>query len=143
MAECVEKALDQYALYHRDKRNECVHLAGIPLIVIGLGIFITNLFTLLPMLVIYIAYAGFCRKLKITLPLAALTFLGIAFGLFFPWWVGLGLMVLNLAIQIASHRFFEKGEGRNPAFFTNLKLVLVAPIWWARQISNWKSDPRI
>ncbi len=136
MSPIIATALEKYALYHQNKRNEVVHAVGIPLIVIGFGIFLTSLLSLFPMLILLIVYAGFCREPRITLPLSVLVFAGIALGLMLPWWVGLMVLFFSLAGQVVSHRIFEKGTGKNPAFFTNLKLTLVAPIWWARYISQ-------
>jgi len=129
--------LVQYARYHRDPRNIATHVVGIPLIVFAIGALLARptwgtglspagllwLFTTLW----YLTRGQFTLGLAVSLAnlalvaLAALLVQGPSLGL--GW--SLGLLVLGWACQFVGHYY----EGRKPAFFDDVRGLLVGPLF--------------
>ena len=133
--------LVQYAEYHRDPRNIQTHLVGVPLIVLALGVLLSQPAlsvagaVLTPAWVIFVLIAGWyltrglwALGLAVSLAVGGLLWAG-------QWWAasvsgsvwawGLGLFVVGWIIQFVGHYY----EGRKPAFADDLVGLLVGPMF--------------
>ncbi len=142
----LEENLTRYAACHRDRRNIATHFAGIPMIVIAIVIAGASVsipagpvdFTLAA-----IASAAACvyyfrldfifgvtMAVALFLACAAasetLARLGTAGGL----GAALALFVAGWALQFLGHRF----EGMKPAFFDDVRQLLVGPLFVCAEI---------
>jgi len=133
--------LNQYAEYHRDRRNILTHFVGVPMIVFGLGVLLAGWsFTLLglaltPAWLVFALVAAWYlsrRHLGIgaatTLAVGALLWLAhrVSGGTLVQWlaW-GLGFFAVGWVIQFVGHYY----EGRKPAFADDLVGLLVGPMF--------------
>lgn len=124
----------QYAGYHQDVRNKRAHLAGIPLIVLGLlGLF--SLLRLGPVdlavltaIAVLLYYAAIdARGAFISAAVFAILY-GIAIHL--PWEVNVGALILGWVFQLVGHRF----EGNKPKFLENLIYLLIGPLYFFQEL---------
>ena len=133
--------LNQYAEYHRDRRNIATHLIGVPIIGVGLGVllsepsFVVNGLAITPgWMLVALASLWFVTRGALLLGLAtslifALVML-IAHRIPTPnlavWagW-GVGLFALGWLIQFVGHYY----EGRKPAFVDDITGLLVGPMF--------------
>lgn len=127
-----------YGTYHRDRRNIASHCFGIPMIILGLDILLSR-----PDVAV--------AKLSLTPALLLSVLLGIyylranlLFGLVISAWLilfvvmaqaiaaasdsawlfgGLGLLVGGWVLQFIGHYY----EGRKPAFFDDIRGLLIGP----------------
>ena len=137
----IEQHLTQYAAYHRDRRNIATHFVGVPMIV----------FAIVLALATVIIPAG-----PVAVSLAAVTSLALsAYYLRLDWALGIAmaivlflmcaaasemthrlgtgaslgwalvLFVWGWAIQFLGHKF----EGMKPAFFDDIRQLLIGPIF--------------
>ena len=138
--------LEEYATYHRDRRNLICHAIGIPLIVLAIIALLRLMASrtsyhhgLAELLVIavMIYYVTAFRSLGAPrrpywpayVACAGLVVLYVIAGsVTLPWAVG--LFVLGWAFQFVGHAF----EGKSPAFQTNLLHLLVGPLWVASHL---------
>jgi uncharacterized membrane protein YGL010W len=121
------RLFEDYASYHRHPANKLCHYIGIPLIVFTL---MGLLWRLSPVVAVAVALAVVLYDLRLsvrlTLPFAAFLLLsavgapGLPLGVL---WAG---FVLGWALQFAGHFLYEK---KAPAFFENLRQLLVGPLW--------------
>ncbi|MEK9185988.1 MAG: Mpo1-like protein [Patescibacteria group bacterium] len=128
-AEIVERALQKYIQYHQHPTNEKVHLVGIPLIIIGIAILLTNL---LAFWVFFLIIAIYCLlSWREGLVLACWFWLFAFLGMICPWYVGLILIGVSFGVQTITHKIYEGGY---PAIFSHPEHVWAAPIWWAQKM---------
>ena len=133
--------LNQYAEYHRDRRNIVTHFFGVPMIVFGVGVllaavhFVINgrditlawaLFALVA--VWYLTRGHFGIGLATTAGVGLLIALahqvaGAPLGLWLAW--GLGFFAVGWVIQFIGHYY----EGKKPAFADDLVGLLVGPMF--------------
>ncbi len=133
--------LQQYAEYHRDRRNILTHFVGVPMIVFGIGVllskpaFVLGGLALTPAwLVLALAAAWYLTRghlgigLATTLGVGALVWAAhrVGDGSTAAWltW-GLGFFVVGWIIQFIGHYY----EGRKPAFADDLVGLLVGPMF--------------
>jgi uncharacterized membrane protein YGL010W len=134
--------LQQYAEYHRDRRNIATHFVGVPMIVFGVGALLARPEFMLGerawtpgwiVLVLavgwYVSRGLFTLGLVTSLAVGALVFAahGLTQGLSTWAWLAwaLGFFGLGWVIQFVGHWY----EGRKPAFADDLVGLLVAPMF--------------
>lgn len=142
----VVQHLARYGEYHRDPRNVATHLVGIPMIVLAVEVLLSRPLWLVagqplnPAMVASLAVALFYLRLDLRLGLVMVVILalcgwtGLALAaLPTAQWLGwgAGLFVLGWAIQIVGHWF----EGRKPAFFDDLRSLLIGPLFVAAELA--------
>lgn len=141
------RQLIEYARYHRDPRNIATHFVGIPLIAFGIAAMLARIplgdaAALLPgahWLVWALTGVWYLRqgRWSLTVPtmaaLAALVALAQPLGdastaTWLTW--GLGSFVVGWVFQAVGHVW----EGRKPAFFDDLRGLLVGPMFVLAEI---------
>jgi uncharacterized membrane protein YGL010W len=139
--------LDEYSGFHRTHGNELCHFVGVPLIVAGSGVLLSQLrlanvfgFPLTLTEVVLAAIAVFyiveARWLGL---LTALVITGLAeVCRLLPFYAGLALFLVGWAVQFVGHSVFEH---RAPAFLGNLLHLLVGPAWLLERAAKPKSLP--
>ncbi|MEO7742464.1 MAG: Mpo1-like protein [Usitatibacter sp.] len=137
----IEQNLTQYAAYHRDRRNIVTHFVGVPLIVFSIiltlatvaipagsiaitlaavvsvcaSIYYLKLDIALGITMAIVLFAMCAGASEMTARMSTAAALGAALALF----------VIGWAIQFLGHRF----EGVKPAFYDDLKQLLIGPIF--------------
>lgn len=143
----IDALLDQYSDDHRDHTNQVIHLLCVPAIVWS----VSALLWTIPVPPGWFrpgAFAGFVM-------VAALAWywrmsprlwvgIAIAFVLFawLDWWIAdrfgmRGLLVTAIAVFVVAWvgQFIgHKVEGKRPSFLTDLKFLLVGPMWTLRKL---------
>jgi uncharacterized membrane protein YGL010W len=133
--------LNQYAEYHRDRRNILTHFVGVPMIVFGVGVLMAGLrFALggldltLAWLVFAVVALWYLTRGHFAIGLA--TSLGVGLLIAAAHWIdptrvstwlawGLGSFVVGWVIQFVGHYY----EGRKPAFADDIIGLLVGPMF--------------
>ncbi len=136
--------LNQYAEYHRDRRNIVTHFVGVPLIVFGVGVllarpeFMLGGVALKPCWLVfalvaawYLTRGEFALGLATTLGIGGLMLAahrvteaaGASTATWLAW--GVGAFVVGWIIQFVGHYY----EGRKPAFADDLVGLLVGPMF--------------
>ncbi|HXZ47653.1 MAG TPA: Mpo1-like protein [Usitatibacter sp.] len=137
----LERALASYAAYHRDRRNIATHFAGIPMIVLAaviaagtLAVPIAGMEVTLAAVLSLAACAWYFRldpAFGATLAVALLAACAIASEAIARLGTGSALALAALlfvagwALQFLGHRY----EGVKPAFFDDLRQLLVGPLF--------------
>jgi uncharacterized membrane protein YGL010W len=133
--------INQYAEYHRDRRNIVTHFVGVPMIVFGVGVLLARPeFALAGMLLTpawivfalvaawYLSRGAIGIGLATTLGVGALMLLAhrVNGGPVWQWlaW-GIGFFAVGWIIQFIGHYY----EGRKPAFADDLVGLLVGPMF--------------
>jgi uncharacterized membrane protein YGL010W len=123
----ISRLFDDYGAYHRHPKNKLCHYIGIPVIVFTL---VGLLFRLSPAVAAGVALLAILYDLRLSVRLSlpfALFLLGsaaLAPSLPSPL-LGAGF-VLGWVLQFVGHFVYEK---KAPAFFENLRQLLVGPLW--------------
>ena len=127
MASELSRLFEDYGSYHRHPTNKLCHYVGIPMIVFTL---VGLLWKLSPVLAVAVALAAVLYDIRLsvrlTVPfavfvlLSAATAKGLSATLL---WAG---FILGWALQFVGHFLYEK---KAPAFFENLRQLLVGPLW--------------
>jgi uncharacterized membrane protein YGL010W len=133
--------LQQYAEYHRDRRNILTHFIGVPMIVFAVGVLLAGVHFVLGGVDVTLAWLVFAVVVlwylsRGHLGIGAATSLGVGLlmllahrvpGSTTAQWLGWGLgsFVLGWVIQFIGHYY----EGRKPAFIDDLVGLLVAPMF--------------
>lgn len=134
--------LQQYARYHRDRRNITTHLVGVPMIVFGTGVLLarpvlglgevalTPAWTLFALAALWYLTRGlFTLGLATTLAVGGLVALAhrVGEGGGLASWLGwgVGFFVVGWIVQLIGHYY----EGRKPAFADDLGGLLVGPMF--------------
>jgi len=123
----LSRLFDDYGSYHRHPTNKLCHYLGIPMIVFtSVGL----LWRLSPAvsLAIFLFAVGYDLRLsvRLTVPFALFVVLSAALAPGVPatfLWAG---FLLGWALQFVGHFLYEK---KAPAFFENLRQLLVGPLW--------------
>ena len=140
--ETATRQLIEYARYHRDPRNIATHFVGIPLIAFGIAVMLARVplggaDALLPgahWLVWALTGVWYLRQGRWSLTVPTLAVLGAMVALAdplaeadMPSWLawGLGSFVVGWVFQAVGHVW----EGRKPAFFDDLRGLLVGPMF--------------
>ena len=133
--------LNQYAEYHRDRRNILTHFVGVPMIVFGVGVLLAGWkFTLAGMALtpawLVFALVALWYLTRGHLGIGAATTAGVGLlmllahrvsgGPLITWlaW-GVGFFVVGWVIQFIGHYY----EGRKPAFADDIVGLLVGPMF--------------
>lgn len=133
--------LIQYARYHRDRRNIATHFLGIPLIVLALGMLLSQPMGLEPwpalspaMVLLALVSLWYLRRRPWVLTLSTLGLMAATVALAGwlcmgrPWvaWIG-GTIVFAVGwlLQFLGHYY----EGKKPAFVDDLVGLLVGPMF--------------
>ena len=136
--------LNQYAEYHRDRRNILTHFVGVPMIVFGVGVLLAGWqftqFTLAgvaltPAWVVFVlAAAWYLTRGHLGIGLATTISVGLLMvlahrvsgGPLATWlaW-GLGFFAVGWGIQFIGHYY----EGKKPAFADDIVGLLVGPMF--------------
>jgi len=137
----IEQNLTQYAAYHRDRRNIATHFVGVPMIVFSIVLALATIgvpvgpFVVTVATVLAILSSLYYLKLDLALGLvmAAVLFVMCAaaseitarntVGATLGW--ALAIFVAGWAIQFLGHKF----EGMKPAFFDDVKQLLIGPLF--------------
>lgn len=140
------QSLSRYGEYHRDRRNVATHLIGIPMIVLAVVVLLSRpLFTFAgfaatpAMIASTLAVIWYLRLdmrfgIVMALLLALLQLVGLELAaLPTAQWLGwgIGLFVVGWIFQLIGHGF----EGRKPAFFDDLKSLLVGPLFVVAEVA--------
>ncbi len=127
MTSDLSRLFEDYGSYHRHPTNKLCHYVGIPMIVFTL---VGLLWKLSPALAAVVALAAVLYDLRLsvrlTVPFAVFVVLSAALapGLSAAvLWTG---FLLGWALQFVGHFLYEK---KAPAFFENLRQLLVGPLW--------------
>ena len=141
-----ETVLSAYGEYHRDRRNIATHLVGVPLIVLAVEVLLSRpvwvmpWFTVTPAVAVTVLAAFYYLRLDrplggaLSLALILMARLGLEIAqLSTAIWLGTGagLFVIGWAIQFVGHYY----EGRKPAFFDDLRGLIIAPIFIAAEVA--------
>ncbi len=136
------RQLIEYARYHRDPRNIATHFVGIPLIAFGIAALLARVpmgtaADVLPgahWLVWALTAVWYLRLGRASLTLPTIAVLGVLVALAHPlgaastgaWLTGaVGSFVVGWIFQAVGHVW----EGRKPAFFDDLRGLLVGPMF--------------
>jgi len=123
----LSRLFDDYGSYHRHPTNKLCHYLGIPMIVFtSVGL----LWRLSPAVSLAVALlaVGYDLRLSVrfTVPFALFLVLSAALAPGLPatfLWAG---FLLGWVLQFVGHFLYEK---KAPAFFENLRQLLVGPLW--------------
>ena len=141
----IQQNLTQYAAYHRDRRNIATHFVGVPMIVFSLilalatlafpvsGMFVSAAAVTSIALCLY--YLRLDLGLGITMAIVLFAMCAgasemtarLGTGGSLAW--ALGIFVVGWAIQFLGHKY----EGVKPAFFDDVKQLLIGPIFVAAE----------
>jgi uncharacterized membrane protein YGL010W len=143
----IDALLDQYSEDHRNHTNQLIHLLCVPAIVWS----VTALLWTIPVPGTWFRPGAFCAFVMVAAlawywRLSPRLFVGIAlvFALFaaINWWIAtrfgmaallwtaIGVFVVAWIGQFIGHHI----EGRRPSFLTDLKFLLVGPMWTIRKL---------
>ena len=138
-APLLTRLFEDYASYHRHPVNKLCHYIGIPLIVFTI---MGLLWKLSPVAASVVALAVIFYDLKFSVRLTVLfaAFVVVSAALAPPLpaavlWAG---FVLGWALQFAGHFLYEK---KAPAFFENLRQLLVGPLWIIGTLVERRESP--
>lgn len=137
----IEQNLTQYAAYHRDRRNIATHFAGVPMIVYSIILALATIaipagsIAISLAAVASVAVSAYYLRLDwaLGIAMAIVLFLMCAGASEMTHRLGTGaslgwaivLFVWGWAIQFLGHKF----EGMKPAFFDDVKQLLIGPIF--------------
>jgi len=130
----MDRLWTDYQEHHRAAGNKYCHMAGIPLIIVGLlgllsvpllqiGTITVNV-SLLLVLVLGAVDLWLDVKLGGAMAIASLLLWLVARSL--AWPIALAVFVAGWVFQFIGHGVYEK---RSPAFYKNLAHLLVGPLW--------------
>ena len=138
--------LQQYAEYHRDRRNIVTHFFGVPMIVVAVGVLLARPVMLLAGLAVTPAWAVFAlvalwylSRGHLGIGVATTTGVGLLMLMahrvsdssvahWLAW--GVGFFALGWVIQFVGHYY----EGRKPAFADDIVGLLVGPMFVALEL---------
>lgn len=134
-----------YATYHRNQRNVITHCLGIPMIILALDILLARpvlgsvVLPITPALLLTVLFCVYYLKSHLPLGLVIsawlLVFVAIGHaisGMSDTTWLASGilLLVVGWVLQFIGHYF----EGRKPAFFDDIRGLLIGPGFIALEI---------
>lgn len=129
-------ALEDYAAYHRDRRNKLTHYVGIPMIVFAIigmlqpvTLFAAGTIMVDLAMLVMVATLAYYFSLNLTAGFAMATAFVICYfgATYVSIKVELALFILGWIFQFVGHYF----EGKKPAFFRNAVHLLIGPVWIA------------
>jgi uncharacterized membrane protein YGL010W len=135
MSPALKADFADYASHHGTPGNKACHAVGIPLIVFTIFAFLSRVpvasvggFTVTLAEVVLVAATLYYLTLDATLALLMLAASALldAGARLLPLWLAVALFVVGWIFQFIGHYVYEK---RSPAFFQNLRHLLVGPLW--------------
>ena len=143
----VDALLDQYSDDHRNHTNQVIHLLCVPAIVWSVtallwtipvppGWFRPGAFAGFAMVAALAWYWRMSPRLWIGITVAFIGFAWIDYAIASRYGMR-GLLVTAIAVFIVAWlgQFYgHKVEGKRPSFFTDLKFLLVGPMWTLRKL---------
>lgn len=133
----IDRYFGEYGAFHRDPRNEVTHAIGIPMIVLAIVMWLSNVpllkvgsvsvdlgWAMIATVAVFYVRLHVPLGLAMTIVLAAFHLLGTRL-LGGNAWVALGLFVVGWALQFVGHAY----EGKRPAFVRNGVHLLIGPMW--------------
>lgn len=146
----LQALLDAYAADHQHPMNRATHKLGVPLVLFHILAMLgwIELVQLpgLPFPLTAAHLLGLCvlpwylsLDLKLAAIVSAVSVLFMAVSPLVPVPVVLAITVLAWALQLVGHYVYEK---RSPSFFSNLRQLLVGPLFIAAVLAgDWKPAP--
>jgi uncharacterized membrane protein YGL010W len=145
----IEQNLTQYAAYHRDRRNIATHFVGVPMIVFAVvlalavvsfgggspGQSVTITLAAVASVAACIYYFRLDFGLGLTMAVTLFVFCAASSEITHRWGNGMALsiaaavFVVGWIIQFVGHKF----EGVKPAFFDDVKQLLIGPLFVAAE----------
>jgi uncharacterized membrane protein YGL010W len=139
MTSDLSRLFEEYGSYHRHPANKLCHYVGIPMIVFTL---VGLLWKVSPALAAAVALGAVLYDLRLsvrlTVPFAAFVLASAALAPGFSsrsLWAG---FLLGWALQFVGHFLYEK---KAPAFFENLRQLLVGPLWIIGTLAERREAP--
>ena len=143
----VDALLDQYSDDHRNATNQWIHLLCVPAIVWSVtallwtipvppGWFRPGAFAGFAMVAALAWYWRMSPRLWIGITIAFIGFAWIDYAIASRYGMR-GLLVTAIAVFVVAWlgQFYgHKVEGKRPSFFTDLKFLLVGPMWTLRKL---------
>lgn len=127
MASELSQLFEDYGSYHQHRANKLCHYIGIPMIVFTLVGLLWKLSPVLAAAVVLPAVLYDLRlSVRLTVPFVVFVLLSGALAPGLPatfLWAG---FLLGWVLQFVGHFLYEK---KAPAFFENLRQLLVGPLW--------------
>ncbi len=144
-ASTMDRLWADYQEHHRAPGNKYCHMAGIPLIILGLlGLLSVPLFRVGPLTVdvaLLVVVAVGMVYLWLDARLGAVMFAAtIVLWLgarMLGWQLALGVFVVGWIFQFVGHGVYEK---RSPAFYKNLAHLVVGPLWVLNHFVHLRSE---
>ncbi len=143
----LERNLIQYAAYHRDRRNIATHVVGVPVIVSSILLAMTTFAipvgplavtgAAIAAIVMVAWYLWLDRALGVAMALAYFVLCAGAseieprLGAGMTFALAAALFIFGWALQFLGHKF----EGMKPAFFDDVKQLLVGPLFVCAEIA--------
>ena len=134
----IDRYFGEYGAFHRDPRNEATHALGIPMIVLAIVMWLSNVplgqisgvsidlaWVMIATVAVFYIRLHFGLGLAMTIVLAAFHLIGVRW-LGGNVWIALALFVLGWALQFVGHAF----EGKPPEFFKDWRFIFVGLRWW-------------
>jgi uncharacterized membrane protein YGL010W len=125
----VDRLFERYAEFHRNPANKAIHWICVPLIVWSV---LGAIWSLSPIAAYVAIAASLAFYLWLSIPLA-LGMLVVLLAMLYPLnLLGSQALIVSIAVFIAAWigQFIGHAiEGRKPAFFEDIKSLLVGPAW--------------
>jgi uncharacterized membrane protein YGL010W len=135
----LSRLFDEYAAYHRHPLNKLCHYVGIPMIVVtAIGLLSRVSLVVAAVIAVLVVLYDLRLSVKLTVPFAALILVSFAISRYIPvsaLWAG---FIVGWILQFVGHIVYEK---KSPAFFTNLRQLLVGPLWIIGTLGAPRSTP--
>lgn len=136
-----ESLIREYSAHHRNKQNQQIHKICVPLIMLAT----VSLFWSIPVPASFVDISPYLNCATILLVSILIYYFSLGLRYFFPmlgvatvifsilavmpigWhlWAGLITFGLGWAGQLYGHKL----EGAKPSFFTDLRFLLIGPLW--------------
>ena len=127
MSTGLSRLFDEYAAYHRHPMNKLCHYVGIPLIVLtSIGLLMRVSVVLAVVVALLVVLYDARLSVRLTVPFAAFMLISFPISGYLPveaLWAG---FIGGWILQFVGHIVYEK---KSPAFFTNVRQLLVGPLW--------------
>jgi uncharacterized membrane protein YGL010W len=139
MSSELSRLFEDYGSYHRHPANKLCHYLGIPMIVFTLvGLLIQlNPWVALGVALFAVSY-DLRLSVRLTLPFALFVLLSAALAPGLPAAFLWAWFLLGWALQFVGHFLYEK---KAPAFFDNLRQLLVGPLWIIGTLGERREAP--
>ncbi len=123
----LSRLFEDYASYHRHPANKLCHFVGIPMIVFTSFGLLWKLNPVVSIAVgLFVVLYDLRLSVRLTAPFALFVLLSAALAPALPPALLWAVFVLGWVLQFVGHLLYERNS---PAFFANLRQLLVAPLW--------------